>query len=234
MKSRFLVVVKAPTEVEIEWLLIPSEEEKTIVERAMSDKMNQVWDTITVPNPTLYINLSLYFDGHLDSNHMLPRISNVLQVLLKTIEELADIFKTLGQESKPKIRGDFKMVVVNPNQKDDTLIEEGEIEQSPPQGAAVPLKIVSTVKVTVHDDTESRMSSIVIDSLQVDKRCKRELLQKEDMHKYAGDEKFNPKSFKSSSSVVCILIWTGSLLSKIHPNKNSQRTNVGCCSFGKV
>ncbi len=100
VKSKYTVGVKVLTEVEIKWLLTPSEEEKTIVERAMSDEMNKVWDTITVPNPTLYINFGLYFDGHLDSNHMLPCISNVLQVLPKVTEEMADILKNLSQESK--------------------------------------------------------------------------------------------------------------------------------------
>ncbi len=80
-------------------------------------------------------------------------------------------------------------------------MEEGEIEQSPLQCATAPPMIVSTVKVTVHDDSESRMSYTVIDSLQLEMRCKRDLLEKEDMHKNAGDEKFNPKSFKSGSSV---------------------------------
>ncbi len=95
-KSGYPVGVKVMTEVEIAWSLTPSEEEKTIVERAMSDEMNQVWDTITVPNPTHYINIGIYFDGHLDSDNMLPHIDNVLQVILKATEELADIFKNLG------------------------------------------------------------------------------------------------------------------------------------------
>ncbi len=35
----------------------------------------------------------------------------------------------------------------------------------------------------------------------IDTRGVKDLLHKEDMHKYKGDEKFNPKSFKSGSSV---------------------------------
>ncbi len=72
MKNGYPVGVKIPTEVEIDWLLNPLEEEKTIVEQAMSNEMNKVWDTLIVSNPTCYINLGLYYDGHLDSDNMLP------------------------------------------------------------------------------------------------------------------------------------------------------------------
>ncbi len=41
----------------------------------------------------------------------------------------------------------------------------------------------------------------VLDDLQLDTRGVKDLLHKEYMHKYEGDEKFNPKSFKSGSSV---------------------------------
>ncbi len=41
----------------------------------------------------------------------------------------------------------------------------------------------------------------VVSNLQLDSRSVKDLLQKEDMQKYEGDEKFNPKSFKSGSSV---------------------------------
>ncbi len=41
----------------------------------------------------------------------------------------------------------------------------------------------------------------VLDDLQLDTRGVKDLLHKEDTDKYKGDEKFNPKSFKSCSSV---------------------------------
>ncbi len=45
------------------------------------------------------------------------------------------------------------------------------------------------------------MLSEIIDNLQLDARGVNDLLHKEDMHKYEGDEKFIPKNFKSCSSV---------------------------------
>ncbi len=77
-------------------------EEKTIVKKAMSDEMNQVWDTITVPNPSHHINIGLYFDGYLDNDNIRPRIDDVLKVIPKKTEALPNIFKNLCQESKPK------------------------------------------------------------------------------------------------------------------------------------
>ncbi len=44
------------------------------------------------------------------------------------------------------------------------------------------------------------MLPAVLDDLLLDTRGGKDLLQKEDMHKYESDEKFNPKSFKSGSS----------------------------------
>ncbi len=165
------------------------------------NEMNQVWDTIMVANPFRYINIGLYNDGHLDNNNMLSQIDNVLQVTPKSTNELGDILKNLGQESQPKPTDDFKIVVINPNQKVNTLMEVGEINKSPPQGATSSPKTGSTINATVHNDSNSRMSSTVIDNLQHDMRCKRDLLKKEDMDKYKGDKKFNPKSFKSGLSV---------------------------------
>ncbi len=138
-------------------------------------------------------------------------VSIIVPVLPKATEELADIFQNLGKESKPTIMGDFKMVVVNPNQKVETPLEEGEIEKALPQCAAAPPMIVFIMKVNVQDDTDTRIQSDVIDILLLDMRIERDLLHKEDMHKYMGDEKFNPKSFKSGSSLG-ILIWTQFLM----------------------
>ncbi len=49
-------------------------------------------------------------------------------------------------------------------------------------------------------DPEDHVRSMlpdVLDDLQLDTRGVKDLLCKEEMHKYEGDEKFNPKSFKS-------------------------------------
>ncbi len=126
----------------------------------------------------------------------------MLQVTPKATNDLADVFKNLGQNSQLKTLGNYKMKVIYPNQKVDTSMEEGEIEKLSPQGATAPApKKVSNVKLTFHDDADSGMSAKVIYSLHLDLRGKSNLLKKEDMYKYTGNKKFNPKSFKSGSSV---------------------------------
>ncbi len=52
---------------------------------------------------------------------------------------------------------DFKMVVVDPKRKDDTAMEEGSSEQTPPQGDTAPPQTVSVTKVTQHDDKDTKM-----------------------------------------------------------------------------
>ncbi len=54
-----------------------SEDEKTIVENVLEDDNNSVWNTIMVPNPSNYINLGLYFVGHLDSDILLESMGSI-------------------------------------------------------------------------------------------------------------------------------------------------------------
>ncbi len=55
MKSGYPVGVIIPTETEIEWLITPSEDEKTIVDLASSSEHNQYCSVITIRNPCQFI-----------------------------------------------------------------------------------------------------------------------------------------------------------------------------------
>ncbi len=63
------------------------------------------------------------------------------------------------------------------------------------------LNELAVVGVKSIDDAEKGMTSVVLDDLQLDSRGAKDRLHKDDTYKYKGDEKFNPKSFKSGSSV---------------------------------
>ncbi len=90
----------------------PSEEEKTIVEMAMSsDKLND-WSIITIPFPNHYDNHSLYFVGHLDSDNICQDIEKVLPLVT---EQLTASFSQLGST--------LKTVIINSLQEADTLME---------------------------------------------------------------------------------------------------------------
>ncbi len=107
MQNGYHVRVIIPTETEIEWLATPSEEEKTIVELAMSNESNE--------NPRYYLNHELYFMGHLDKDNIPLDITNMLSLTPQVSEELANSFSQLGNAKAPTPVGDLKMVVVNPN-----------------------------------------------------------------------------------------------------------------------
>ncbi len=69
------------------------------------------------------------------------------------------------------------------------------------KGAESALNQLAVVGVKSIDDTDKDMTSEVLDDLQLDSRDDKDRLHKDDTYKYKGDEKFNPKSFKSGSSV---------------------------------
>ncbi len=89
MNINYPVGVIIPTETEIEWLSSPSEEEKAIVELALSINSKD-WSTLTIPNPSCYLNHKLYFVGHLSNDNILQDIGNVLPPLTPHVtDELA-------------------------------------------------------------------------------------------------------------------------------------------------
>ncbi len=130
IKSGYPVAVIIPTKTEIDWLITPSEEEKTIVELASSSEHNKDWSVITIPNPSNYLNHVLYFVCHLDNDNILQDIENVLSLTPRVTDELADSLEKLQNAKAPTTVGDWKMVVVNPDQKVDTPMEIGQMTEA--------------------------------------------------------------------------------------------------------
>ncbi len=201
IEGGYPVGVIIPTETEINWLITLSEDEKTIVELASSSEHHKNWSVITIFNPYIYLNHELYFVGHLDNDNILQDIGNVLPPLEPGVtDELAGSFKKLGNATAPTKMGDLKMVVVKPNQKVDTPMEIGQMTEASKCAEVVPKKLV-VLGVIVPDDHDRSMLPEVLDDLQLTTRGVKDLPHKDDMHKYESDVKFNPKSFKSGSSV---------------------------------
>ncbi len=199
MNNGHPVGVIIPTEIENEWLSTLSEEEKAIVKLALSIDSKH-WSTLTLPNPSCYLNHELYFVGHLNSDNILQDIGNVLPLLTHGVTELADSFKKLGNTTASTMVGDLKIVVIKPDKQADKPMEIGQMTEAS-KGADIIPKPSIVSDVIVPDDNDRSMLPEVLDNLQLDTRGVKDLLCKEDMHKYEGDEKFNPKSFKSGSSV---------------------------------
>ncbi len=103
MKSGYLVGVKVLMETEIDWLSTPSKDEKIIVESANEDEKNLIWDTVIVPNQSNYINISLYFVSHLDSDILLESVGKVGPLKLEWTQELSDILEHLAHMKASKM-----------------------------------------------------------------------------------------------------------------------------------
>ncbi len=61
------VGIKVPTEISVEWLTSRKDDEKDLVDRSKCMDLESDWAIVTVLNPTEYLNIHLYFKGHLDS-----------------------------------------------------------------------------------------------------------------------------------------------------------------------
>ncbi len=88
---------------------------------------------LVVPNPVNYLNIELYFAGHLNSNNIVPDMGRFVSLKQSATEELSVEFDKPIQMTIPKHVTDFKMVVTDPPQDVNTPMEEGEIQQTPPR-----------------------------------------------------------------------------------------------------
>ncbi len=94
-KDGYSVGVNIPTETNTEWLTSLQEEEKTILDNALDDEANSVSGTITIPNSANYLNIGLYFIGHLNSENILPDMERVVPLRPSEMDELMKEFGKL-------------------------------------------------------------------------------------------------------------------------------------------
>ncbi len=88
------VGIKVPTEISVEWLDSRKDDEKDLVDRSKCMDLESDWATVTEPNLTEYLNIHLYFKGHLDSD----QIKDVETPSDPTIDKLADSYVKLGSQ----------------------------------------------------------------------------------------------------------------------------------------
>ncbi len=124
-----------------------------------------------------YPNIHLNFMGHLDSD----MIKDVDTPTDPTTDKLADSFMKLGSQCT--------IVKVSSDKEPELPMDTLKPGQSDNGG----------IKTT--DDINKSMTNDAIDALHLDFRGKKDRLSIEDIYKYSGVEKFNPKSFQSGSSV---------------------------------
>ncbi len=102
IKDSYPVGVKIPTETETEWLTSTQEDEKTILYSALDFDTNVVWGSLTIPNPTQYLNIGLYFVGHLDIDNVLADMRRVVPLKPSVTDELTKDFGKPIQTITPK------------------------------------------------------------------------------------------------------------------------------------
>ncbi len=182
------VGIKIPTEVMVEWLDTRVDAEKDLAEWSKKLDLEKEWGTITVPNPTQYPNINLFFVGHIDSD----MIKEVEILPDPATDKLTESFMKLGNlRTAANIGSDKVPEVLMATKNPATVLKN--------TGTGTSQLDQSGVKTT--DDIEKSMTNKVIDTLHLDSRSAKYHLSNEDMHKYTGVEKSNPKSFQSGSNV---------------------------------
>ncbi len=63
-----------------------------------------MWNRVTVRNPSNYININLYFPGHLDRDILLESVGKVVSLKPEWTQELSNIFKQLDHKTHLKLR----------------------------------------------------------------------------------------------------------------------------------
>ncbi len=61
----------------VDWLVSPSQLDKSIIDRAVLFDKDKMWNMVTIPAPCGYPNVELYFIGHLDNENTPPDIVHV-------------------------------------------------------------------------------------------------------------------------------------------------------------
>ncbi len=163
--------------------------------------------TLTVPNPSEFINIGLYFIGHLNNNMGLQSQPKFFVPLITSTDELAKMFASLISQP-PKIAKPVLTVggTSDPSQDENTPMDIGEPKQTPCTSDTAPPTEEKTKASKPHGDSDVEMDPADVSALNVHHIREKERLQDADHIKYQGPTKFSPKSFKSGSSVGYISV----------------------------
>ncbi len=163
VKDGYPIALKIPSESKFEWLTTTMTDELIILNVAKTKVNKRVWSTITVLKPTEYINLGLYFLGHLDSDLILECMLQFCPPLKSETDVLAKKFENLITPPPKPVMPEFKIVVMDPLQAVNTPMEEGELKQTPPRDETAPSTEENVMVLTPHDDSDMKMNPAVVD-----------------------------------------------------------------------
>ncbi len=197
--------VKLHTDSLFNWLSSFQADKLFILNEAKSEEAETEWNTLTVPNPSEYINIDLYFRGHLDNDMVLQGQPLFVPPLGSSTDDLAKTFVNLIAPPKTAMPV-YQMVVVDPSKEINTPKEQGDPLQIQSTGETVPPTEEKVEAPKPHDDSDVEMNPAIVDILNLDNIGKKECLQNTDHHKYTSNVMFNPKIFKSGPSIGYINI----------------------------
>ncbi len=151
------VGIKVPTDISVKWLDSGINAVKDLVERSKCMDLEIDWGNVTIPNPTQFLNILLFFKGHLDSD----LIKDVETPSDGTTDKLADSFMKLGSQC----------VIVNVSSDKESELPMDTAK--PATVSKVPIKSASqydngSIKTT--DDINKSMTNKAIDVLHLESR----------------------------------------------------------------
>ncbi len=144
MNCGFPVAVKCPVDTNYEWLSTKQDGELFAIARSRKESDQKLWARLSIPNPIQYINMSLYFNGHLDSN-MICKCEVQIKALEQSVtdsDDLAAKFENLvSNPLKPFMTttmGTLSALLT----KERTPMEVGDLPQKVPEGATAPKPLI--------------------------------------------------------------------------------------------
>ncbi len=145
-----------------------AEAEKDLAEWNKKLDLEKEWGTITVPNPTQYPNMNLFFMDHLDK-YMIKEVKILpdpaTHKLTESFMKLGSLstVANIGSDKEPEVPMETENLATVSK---DTVAGTSQLDQS-------------GVKTT--DDIEKSMTNEVIDTLHLDSRCAKDCVSNEDM-----------------------------------------------------
>ncbi len=216
----FHIAVKSPIDITYEWLSTKQDGEKFAIARSRKGSAQALRNTITILNPTKYINSSLYYDGHLDSD-----IIRKLEVQPKALEQSITDTEELAKQFDNLVSNPIRSLMAVTVGTTSALLTELQapmdtenLPQTAPKGTIAP-------NTTEHNDASSPLDDDAdvemeddedVSALHATSTDDVDRLQPADYNKYTVTNNFNPKSFKSGRSLGYVNVKEATCTCTIH------------------
>ncbi len=139
--------------ISFDWLHTLNVDEEIIANKVKCEEAMMVWSTLTVPNLTEYINIDLYFIGHLHSDTVLQSQPMFVTSLSTAMDDLAAKFEKLISQPLKTIN----LYVSDPSKGKNTPMDVVEPKQIPPSSDTVPPTDENVLALRLEDDSDMKV-----------------------------------------------------------------------------